>query len=99
MEMASDKNANFRKRSQNFSFGNTPFMLLTRTIPGNTGILLKIGWTPLGPLALFTFCDIFELAALKKRLQFDFPAAGTNEFLSGGRCAGVFTCLTHDFTP
>jgi hypothetical protein len=53
-------------------------------IPGYAGILLKIGWTPLGPLAFFTFRNIFELAALKKRLHFNFPTAGTIEFLSGG---------------
>jgi hypothetical protein len=66
------------------SHKNATSMLKTRKIPGCTGILLKIGWTPLGPFALFTFCDVFELAALKKRLHFDFPAAGTKEFLSGG---------------
>jgi hypothetical protein len=57
--------------------------------------LLKIGRTPLGPLTLFTFRDIFEFAALKKRFHLDFPATGTKEFLGSVGCEGIFTCLTH----
>jgi hypothetical protein len=63
----------------------------TRKISGPAGILLKIRRTPLGPLALLTFRKILELAALKKSLHFNFPAAGTKEFLGSVRCTGVFT--------
>jgi hypothetical protein len=63
----------------------------TRKISGSTGILFKIRRTPFGPLALFTFSDVFELAALKKGLHLDFPAAGTKKFLGGAGRAGVFT--------
>ena len=73
--------------------------LQTRKIPGYAGILLKIGWTPLGPLTLFTFRYIFELAALKNSPHSDFPTAGTKEFLGNVGCTGVFTCLTHGYTP
>jgi hypothetical protein len=62
-----------------------------RKIPGHAGILLKIRWTPLGPLTLFTFRNIFKLAALKKSLHSHFSAAGTKEFLGGIGCTGVFT--------
>jgi hypothetical protein len=78
---------------------NANLTLHMRKISGCPGILLKIGWTPLGPLTLFTFCDVFELAALEKGLHFDIPAAGTKKFLCSSGCTGVFTCLTHGYTP
>jgi hypothetical protein len=65
--------------------------LQTRKTAGYAGILLKIGWTPLGPLTLIAFRYIFELAALKKSLHSDFPTAGTKKFLGSVGCTGVFT--------
>jgi hypothetical protein len=64
--------------------------VFNKKLPGSAGISLKIRRTPLGPLALFTFSDVFEPAALEKSLHFDFPAAGTEKFLGSGGCAGVF---------
>jgi hypothetical protein len=68
----------------------------------NTGFwyeLLKIRRTAFGTLALFTFSDILELTAFKQGLHFDFPAAGTKEFLGSAGCTGVFTGLPHGYTP
>jgi hypothetical protein len=66
--------------------------LQTRKISGPAGILFEIRRTTLGPLTLFTFGDVFELAALKKGLHSDFPAAGgTKELLGGAGRTGIFT--------
>jgi hypothetical protein len=62
-------------------------------------ILLKIRRTPFGPLAFFAFRDVLELAAFKKGLHFNLSAAGTEEFLGGAGSTGVFTGLSHGYTP
>jgi hypothetical protein len=43
--------------------------------------LFKIRRTPLGTFTFFTFGDIFYLSRVKKGLHFNFPPAGTKEFL------------------
>jgi hypothetical protein len=71
------------------------FDAFNEKLSGFAGNLLEIRRTPLGPLALFTFRDVFYPAALKKSLHFDFPATGTEKFLGSGGCTGIFARLTH----
>jgi hypothetical protein len=60
---------------------------------------LKIRRTPLCPLAFLTFRDVLELAAFKEGLHFNLAPAGTKEFLGGTGRTGVFTNLSHGYTP
>jgi hypothetical protein len=66
---------------------------------GNQRFSLKIRRTAFGPLAFFTFRKVLELAVFKQGLHFNLAPAGTEEFLGGAGRTGVFTGLSHGYTP
>jgi hypothetical protein len=79
---------------------NADFDAINEKISGSAEILPEIRRAALGPLAFFTFSNVFKLAALEKSLHSDFPATGgTKEFLGSAGCTRVFTGLTHGYTP